>query len=232
MIEIFTELLIPTEIEENWQKIINLLAEITEVPAALIMRLVGADIQVFTASTNPDNPYHPGDKELFLDSGLYCETVINSGNRLLVPDALSDPAWNNNPDIKLGMISYLGFPVLLPTGKPFGTICVLDRKSNSYSATTINLMNQLKDLIESHLEMLYVNQRLGDKNRSLMDYLEELQTLRGMVSICSHCKSIQDKQGEWRPIENLLIRHPEADFSHGLCPDCMALHYPEPEEQP
>ncbi len=63
-----------------------------------------------------------------------------------------------------------------------------------------------------------------------MDYLDELQTLRGLVSICSQCKSIRDEQGEWHPIENLLIRHPEADFSHGLCPDCVADLYPDPGE--
>ena len=52
---------------------------------------------------------------------------------LLVADALRDEEWKSNPDIKLGMISYLGFPITWPDGQVFGTICVLDKKENSYS---------------------------------------------------------------------------------------------------
>jgi hypothetical protein len=44
---------------------------------------------------------------------------------LLVPDALADQEWNANPDMKLGMISYMGVPVAWPNGEIFGTICVL-----------------------------------------------------------------------------------------------------------
>mgnify|MGYP001953189988 CR=1 FL=1 len=71
-------------------------------------------------------------RSILFDSGLYCETVIKSGKQLLVPDALADKDWENNPDVELNMISYLGFPILFPDGNPFGTICVLDNKKNAY----------------------------------------------------------------------------------------------------
>ena len=51
---------------------------------------------------------------------------------LVVLDALADDNWKSNPDIKVGMISYLGFPVTWPDGEIFGTICVLDNKRNDY----------------------------------------------------------------------------------------------------
>lgn len=221
------EIDVPNDIQTNWQEIINIMAQLFEVPAALIMRLRETDIEVFLSSKSEGNPYHPGDKEHFEGSGLYCETVINSRDKLLVPDALADEHWEDNPDVKLNMISYLGFPIFWPEDRPFGTICVLDVKRNEYSTLIEQLMLKFKNLIESHLELIYVNQYLGDKNRRLTDYLMEIQALRGLVAVCSNCKSIRDNDGVWNPIEHYLIRHPEADFSHGICPECMKKLYPE-----
>lgn len=48
---------------------------------------------------------------------------------------------------------------------------------------------------------------------------------RGLVCVCLNRKSIKDPRGGWRPIEQYLIRHPEADFSHGICPECMKKLY-------
>jgi GAF domain-containing protein len=230
MIENVIEIVIPADIQEDWQEIVNILAEVVGIRAALIMRIADPYIQVFVSSNTEGNPYRLGDKEKLYGSGLYCETVINTKEKLIVPDALADEKWKNNPDIKLNMISYLGFPISWPNKQPFGTICVLDNKPNTYSKTTEKLMMKFANLIESHLEMIYINQVLGDKNKRLTDYLMEIQALRGIVSICGSCKSIRDDKGIWHPIEDYLIRHPIADFSHGICPKCMKKHYPEFKE--
>lgn len=195
------------------------------------MRIKEPEIEVFVSSEGDQNPYNPGDSESLWGSGLYCETVIKNDNKLLVPNAKKDPEWKNNPDIKLDMISYLGFPIHSPEGNPFGTICILDREDNSYSETVEKLITKFRDIIERDIEMIYVNQKLGDENKRLKDYLGELQTLRGIVTICSHCKSIKDKDNNWNPIEDYLINHPEADFSHGICPDCIDEHYPDFEKK-
>ena len=126
---------VPPAIMQNWQSIVDIMAEIISVPAGLIMRFSKSDIEVFLASQSAGNPYHPGDREHLWGSGLYCETVIKAKEKLLVPNALVDKEWKKNPDIKRKMISYLGFPILLPDGRPFGTICVIDNKANLYSKT-------------------------------------------------------------------------------------------------
>jgi hypothetical protein len=216
---------VPQNIIESWQEIVNVLAEVTRVPAALIMRLNAPQIEVFVSSQSRDNPYHARDAERFDGSGLYCETVIKSNDKLLVADALADDHWKNNPDIKLGMVSYLGFPIHYPDGSPFGTLCILDNKHNAYSGTIEKLMVSLRDLLQHNLAILFMNQMLGDSNRRLADYLQELQKLRGLVAICSHCKSIKDAQGQWHPVEHYLIHHPDAMFSHGICPECLKKHY-------
>ena len=93
---------------------------------------------------------------------------------LLVPDALRDEDWNSNPDIKLGMISYLGFPVSWPDGQVFGTICVLDRKENSYSELYRKFVLQCRDVLEADLKT--VAKLSGELTRSEA-YLEEAQRL-------------------------------------------------------
>lgn len=229
MINEKVEIFVPENILENWQEILDILADTANIPAALIMRLHDAAIEVIVSSRSEGNPYHPGDRERFQESGLYCETVIRTQTKLLVPNALTDDNWKNNPDIKLNMISYLGFPLLLPNKQPFGTICVLDNKRNEYSKTLENLMLNFKRFIETHLEMIYANAVLGDKNKRLTDYLMELQALRGIVPICVNCKSIRDNEDNWHPVEHYLIQHPQADFSHGICPACMKKLHPELE---
>lgn len=222
MIEEKIEIIIPKDFQEN-----DILAQVCGVPAALIMKLSEPNIEVFISSHSEGNPYHPGDKEHFEGSGLYCETVIKSKNKLKVPDALADEHWKNNPDIKLDMVSYLGLPILKPDGCPFGTLCVLDSRRNEYSAIIEQLMLKFCSIIENNLELIYMNQVLGDKNRRLTDYLMEIQALRGMVPICSNCKAIKNQKGHWQPIERYLIKHPGADFSHGICPKCMKKLYPD-----
>jgi hypothetical protein len=48
-----------------------------------------------------------------------------------------------------------------------------------------------------------------------------------MWPICSHCKKIRDEEGHWQRLEAFLASKVGADFSHGICPECMARHYPE-----
>lgn len=218
---------IPIDILDDWQEIVDVLSEIIEIPAALIMRVKEPHIEVFVSSDTRDNPYHSGEKELLHNSGLYCETVIKTQEKLLVPDALADVKWKDNPDVRLDMISYLGFPILLPDKSPFGTICILDNKPNKYSLNIEKLMLKFRNLIESHLEIVYMNHVLGEKNKRLTDYIEEMQVLRGIVPICSSCKSIRDVENHWHSVEHYLSIHPETKLSHSICPSCMKKLYAE-----
>jgi signal transduction histidine kinase len=160
---------IPDPILERWQEIVNLMADMLAVPAGLIMRILGEDIHVFVSSATEGNPYHPGDHEHFWGSGLYCETVVTKNHELLVPNALFDEAWRTNPDVKLNMISYLGYPICWPDGRPFGTICVLDCKTNSYSEKYKRLVTQLRDIVETHLEIVYTEAKRREELERLVD---------------------------------------------------------------
>lgn len=126
------EIQLPSEVIREWQEIVDLLAEIMHVPSALVMKFEPPNITVFLSSASKGNPYEQGEVAS-LNTALYCEMVIKTRQPLLVPDALVEEEWKSNPDTKLGMISYLGFPIAWPDGHIFGTICVLDDKRNEYS---------------------------------------------------------------------------------------------------
>lgn len=57
----------------------------------------------------------------------------------------------------------------------------------------------------------------------LMDALNNVKTLRGLIPICAWCKKIRDDKGYWQQLEAYLKEHSEAELSHGICPDCANL---------
>ncbi len=158
---------------DRLNELLSLLAEVCDVPSALVMRLHPHEIEVLASAPTASTPYKLGDKEE-LNSGLYCEYVIAKRSLLVVPDATVDPDWNKNPDIKLGMISYLGYPLSWPDGKIFGTICILDNKSNAYSERIQQIVNLFKQLVEDQLALLYETQRSHDALAALQANRHEL----------------------------------------------------------
>ncbi len=57
--------------------------------------------------------------------------------------------------------------------------------------------------------------------------LAKVKTLKGLVPICPSCKKIRDDHGFWHQVEIYIRDHSEAEFSHNICPECLAKLYPE-----
>lgn len=115
-IEVDTEdVSLPDHMQREWQEMLDLLAGLMEVPAALIMKASPSFVEVFGASQTEENPYSVGETQDI--AGVYCEKVIHSKEKLFVRDALQTEKWKDNPDIELGMICYLGFPIELAIGE-------------------------------------------------------------------------------------------------------------------
>ena len=123
------------------------------------------------------------------------------------------------------MICYLGYPLLWPDGDIFGTICILDKKENYFSDQMTESVRLFKASVESYLALLFEsNERLII---DLQKALSEVKKLSGFLPICASCKKIRDDQGYWNQIEEYISDHSEAQFSHGICPDCARKLYPE-----
>jgi len=54
----------------------------------------------------------------------------------------------------------------------------------------------------------------------LQDTLAQIKTLRGLLPICSYCKKIRDDQDYWQHVERYISEHSDAQFTHGICPEC------------
>jgi ABC-type amino acid transport substrate-binding protein len=63
--------------------------------------------------------------------------------------------------------------------------------------------------------------------QDLQNALLNVKQLKGLLPICSSCKKIRDDQGYWQQVEEYVTQHSDAEFSHGICPQCMEMLYPE-----
>ena len=159
----------------KWQRIVDILARLLEVPAGLIMKRVPPEHRVFITSGNPGNPYEAGDA-FTLDTGLYCDAVMRDRRLLLVRDAKQDPLWDRNPDLKHGMVFYLGLPIAWPDRSIFGTICVLDVRTNERAIAYTNLLAEFRDVVESDLKYLIEVTERKAAQRKLQRARDELES--------------------------------------------------------
>ena len=166
---------IPQDMLLKWQRVVDILARLLDVPAGLIMKRVPPEHRVFIASRNQGNPYVVDDM-FTLDTGLYCDTVMRDRRLLLVRDAIRDPAWDANPDLKHGMTFYLGLPLAWPDGSIFGTICVLDEQPNEHAIAYTDLLVEFKEVVESDLAYLVEVAERKAVQRRLRQACDELES--------------------------------------------------------
>jgi len=55
----------------------------------------------------------------------------------------------------------------------------------------------------------------------IVELMASIKTLKGMLPICGYCKSIRDDSNYWHQLESYVSEHSDAEFSHGICPDCL-----------
>ncbi len=97
-----------------------------------------------------------------------------------------------------------------------------------------NLQNEKKRVISlnKQLERDIEHRKLTEKEKErlitqLQKALHEVKTLNGLIPICANCKKVRDDKGYWHQLEKYVRDHSEAEFSHGICPECMKKLYPE-----
>ncbi len=69
--------------------------------------------------------------------------------------------------------------------------------------------------------------KLSKTVEGLQEALSKVKLLSGLIPICASCKKIRDDRGYWNQIEYYIREHSEAEFSHGICPECANRLYPE-----
>ena len=83
---------------------------------------------------------------------------------------------------------------------------------------------RLSQEIEIRISVQHEKELLIDQ---LKQTLDEINTLKGILPLCSFCKKIRDEHGHWQQVDVYIHEHSQADISHSICPECMHKHYPE-----
>jgi len=165
---------------QQWQDLIDLFAEFMEVPVVLLTHVNESDeLAVMVKNRSTENPYQINQQFQLTDSDTYCEYVIRQQQTLFVANANENPQWKDKYDHSLGMVNYLGVPVIWPNGDPFGTLCVLDTKTHYYSELQIKMMVQLRNIFEANLDILEKNFELEEVAKTL-EYLANTDDLTGL----------------------------------------------------
>lgn len=77
------------------------------------------------------------------------------------------------------------------------------------------------------LRILELQQRLSRRIDELTKALEQIKILHGIIPICMHCHKVRRDDDSWQQLEHYIHEHSQASFSHGVCLDCRAAHYPD-----
>ncbi len=83
------------------------------------------------------------------------------------------------------------------------------------------------EVIDSRKASLIHQQEQQRSMEELQAALLKVKLLSGFLPICASCKQIRDDKGYWQQIEGYIRDHSEAEFSHGICPDCAKKLYPD-----
>lgn len=169
---------IPAQVIEKWQRIVDLVASIMQVPTGLITRLTEDNLEIVVASGTAGNPYKRADHDR-LGIGMFCETVVGRRRELRVDDVSATEYWKTNPHAGLGMKAYMGVPIAWEDGELFGTFCMLTDKANSYQDKFLELLREFKEIIETDLRYIAIRaeleERLGARELELREIHHRLK---------------------------------------------------------
>lgn len=118
---------------------------------------------------------------------------------------------------------------------------MLRQQNEELEKKTIQLENSRRELKDAHdglevmvekLQSEITERKQAEQEREkliseLRQALEEINTLREILPLCSFCKKVRDDKGYWEQVDVYIQKHLHADISHGICPKCAKKHYPD-----
>jgi DNA-binding response OmpR family regulator len=83
---------------------------------------------------------------------------------------------------------------------------------------------ELRARLHVGVRIVQLQTALTERFQELEDALKRLKQLQGLLPICSYCKKIRNDRNYWEQVDAYITSHSEAQFSHGVCPDCFEIH--------
>lgn len=152
----------------------------------------------------------------------FCAHTILGPETLVVEDATADARFADNPLVtgEPNIRFYAGAPLMTGDGHALGSLCVIGREKRSLSP-------EQKGALEALARQVMVQLELRDTAAQLAQALEDVKRLSGMLPICLYCKGIRDDAGYWQRVETYMKEQAGVTFSHGICPSCAKVHFPD-----
>ncbi len=160
--------LLDTPSEESFDRLTRLSARLLSVPVSLVC-LVAEDRQFFKAATGLEGPLASTRQTPLSHS--FCQHVVNSGEPLVIQNALANPLVAENPAVRdFGVLSYLGFPLRTPDGFVVGSFCVIDRRPREWSVEEIATLRDLAEVAAGEIALRHAKRQ----KRVLRERLEKI----------------------------------------------------------
>jgi DNA-binding response OmpR family regulator len=87
---------------------------------------------------------------------------------------------------------------------------------------------ELRARVQVGERILRLQSELASRVKELQEALDQIETLEGILPICMYCKKIRNDQNYWQQVESYISQHSQAEFTHGLCPECFEKHIKRP----
>ncbi len=206
--------ILDTTPEQAYDDFVTLAAAICQTPGASLTFL-DRNRQWFKATLTAPVKETPRDV-------AFCAHTILKKEVMVVEDTHHDARFADYPYVLngTGPRFYAGAPLIDHEGLALGALCVTDRQPRQITPAQTAALEALARQIIHLLELRRCSSELAGA-------LEQVKTLRGLIPICAHCKGVRNDAGFWQSVEAYISEHSDADFSHGICPECIKAQYPD-----
>jgi sigma-B regulation protein RsbU (phosphoserine phosphatase) len=96
----------------------------------------------------------------------------------------------------------------------------LDSGADDYIAKPFD-REELRARVQVGVRLVDLQRKLAERVEDLTHALQQVKQLQGLLPICSYCKKIRGDNNYWQQVESYISQRSEAQFSHGICPDCF-----------
>ena len=171
-------------------------------------------INVVKGATDPSLPFYTEYGSFYMNgTTLFLSTVSDE-----------EKGQTRNECNRVGYESVALIPIRAEGGI-LGLVHIADPEENMLPMELVTVLEDVAMHLGAALWRVWAQEEREKLILDLQEALGKIRTLRGLIPICASCKKIRDDDGYWHQVEAYVGDHSEAEFSHGICPECAEKLY-------